>query len=148
VPAMSAFIKLLSAMLVVGGLGACTATRNQLPPRVSHIRLQVSNMQASVAFYRMIGLRPRSVTEDFSVLDAANLGVFLLTQSWSWMPPLPKDAQPGWGMYPHFEVDDVEGLTARLKAAGYKVVQEPEHHTFGTEAFVADPDGYVWALIH
>jgi uncharacterized glyoxalase superfamily protein PhnB len=51
-------------------------------------------------------------------------------------------------MYPHWEMADVEALVARLKAAGYRIVQEPEQHSFGTEAFVADPDGYVWALIH
>jgi uncharacterized glyoxalase superfamily protein PhnB len=45
-------------------------------------------------------------------------------------------------------VDDVEALVARLKAAGCTIVQEPKRHTFGTEAFVADPDGYVWALVH
>ena len=50
-------------------------------------------------------------------------------------------------MYPHFEVDNVEALAARLKAHGYTIVQEPQQHSFGTEAFVADPDGYVWALV-
>jgi catechol 2,3-dioxygenase-like lactoylglutathione lyase family enzyme len=144
---MKAFVKLLSCVLAAGCLSACATTQSQ-PPRVSHIRLQVSNMQASVAFYEMLGLRPRSVTDDFSVLDAANLGVFLTTRSWDWLAPRARDERAGWGMYPHFEVEDVEALTARLKAAGYKIVQEPEHHTFGTEAFVADPDGYTWALIH
>ena len=145
---MSRIVTLLSSALMVACLGACAGTRS-VPPRVDHIRLEVSDMRASVVFYRdMIGLRPRSLTEDFSVLDAGNLGVFLSAKPWAWVPPRAKDTQPGWGMYPHFEVDDVEALVARLKAAGCKIVQEPERHSFGTEAFVADPDGYVWALVH
>ena len=137
---------LLLSALVVGCLGACAATRGG-PPRVDHIRLEVSNMQASVAFYRdMIGLRPRSLTKDFSVLDAANVGIFLSANPWGWVTPRGKGERAGWGMYPHFEVANVEALAARLKAAGYQIVQEPQKHDFGTEAFVADPDGYVWAL--
>jgi catechol 2,3-dioxygenase-like lactoylglutathione lyase family enzyme len=144
---MSRWVKALLLAVVVGCLSAC-ATARSWPPRVDHIRLQVSDMKASVAFYRMIGLQPRSLTDNFSVLDAANLGIFLTTESWGWLTPRAPGEPAGWGMYPHLEVDDVEALTARLKAAGYKIVQEPERHTFGTEAFVADPDGYVWALIH
>ncbi|MGO8705460.1 MAG: VOC family protein [Candidatus Brocadiia bacterium] len=144
---MNAFFKLLSSALVVGCLGACAATRGE-PPRVDHIRLEVSNMPASVVFYRdMVGLRERSVTKEFSVLEAANIGIFLSAKPWGWLTPRAADERPGWGMYPHFEVDNVRQLAARLKAHGYTIVQEPQQHSFGTEAFVADPDGYVWALV-
>jgi hypothetical protein len=27
------------------------------------------------------------------------------------------------------------------------IVQEPRQHGWGTETFVADPDGYMWALV-
>ena len=144
---MNAFVKLLSSALVVGCLGACATTRSE-PPRVDHIRLEVSNMPAAVVFYRdMIGLRARSVTKDFSVLEAANIGVFLSAKPWGWLTPRAKDERAGWGMYPHFEVANVKALIARLRAHGYQIVQEPQKHSFGTEAFVADPDGYVWALV-
>ena len=82
--------------------------RGASPPRVDHIRLEVSNMQASVVFYRdMIGLRPRSLTKEFSVLDADNIGIFLSAKPWAWLTPRGQDERAGWGMYPHFEVEDV-----------------------------------------
>jgi lactoylglutathione lyase len=138
----------MSSVLVVGCLGACAAPRSG-PPRVDHIRLEVSNMKASIAFYHdMIGLPIRSESADFSWLEAGNTGIALSANPWGWLTPRAKGERAGWGMYPHFEVDDVEALTAKLKAAGYKIVQEPEKHSFGTEAFVADPDGYVWALVN
>ena len=143
---MKKMLMLFSSVLVVACLGACATTRVG-PPRVDHLRLEVSNMQASVAFYRdLIGLRVRSESAEFSWLEAGNMGVALSARPWAWVTPRGKDERAGWGMYPHFEVDDVEALAAKIKAAGYKIVQEPEKHSFGTEAFVADPDGYVWAL--
>ena len=73
--------------------------------------------------------------------------IFLSANPWAWLTPRGKDERAGWEMYLHFEVDNVEALTAKLKAADYQIVQKPEKHDFGTEAFVADPDGYVWALV-
>jgi hypothetical protein len=29
----------------------------------------------------------------------------------------------------------------------YRIVRDPRRYGWGTEAFVADPDGYTWALI-
>jgi uncharacterized glyoxalase superfamily protein PhnB len=51
-------------------------------------------------------------------------------------------------MYPHFEVADVATTVERARKAGYKIAQEPRKYSWGTEAFVTDPDGYVWALIN
>ncbi len=144
---MVAIMRILALSSVIGLLTGCATGRAGGPPRVDHLRIEVTNMQASVAFYRdLIGLRPRSVTADFSVLEAANLGIFLSASPWPWVSPRGKEERAGWGMYPHFEVADVRALTERAAEAGYKVVQEPKDHSFGTEAFVADPDGYTWAL--
>jgi len=46
-------------------------------------------------------------------------------------------------MYPHFEVTNVQETAERLRKAGYKIVQEPREYSWGTEAFAADPDGYI-----
>jgi catechol 2,3-dioxygenase-like lactoylglutathione lyase family enzyme len=122
-------------------------TTGTASPRVDHILLNVSNMEASIAFYRdMIGLRLKSPGSSFSILEAGNLGVYLSTSPRSWQKPLSKEERLGVGMYPHFEIEDVPGLVDRLKKAGYKIVQEAQAHSWGTEAFAADPDGYVWAL--
>jgi uncharacterized glyoxalase superfamily protein PhnB len=50
-------------------------------------------------------------------------------------------------MYPHFVIPDVKGTMARLRQAGYRIVAEAKDYDYGTEGFVADPDGFVWALI-
>ncbi len=123
------------------------ATAVNPPPRVDHILLSVSDMTASIAFYRdMIGLRVKSLGAGFSILEAENLSIYLSTSRRSWEPPERKEEHPGLGIYPHFEVDNVKGLVDRLKKAGYKIVQNAQTHDWGTEAFVADPDGYIWAL--
>ncbi len=134
--------------MTLGGLpGFSHAAESQHPPRVDHILLNVSDMGASITFYRdIIGLRVKSLGSGFSVLEAGNLGIYLSTSRRSWEPGQGKDVHLGLGMYPHFEIDDVKGLVDRLKKAGYKIIQETQTHNWGTEAFVADPDGYTWAL--
>jgi catechol 2,3-dioxygenase-like lactoylglutathione lyase family enzyme len=140
---MNAPIRLASSALIVCCLIGCTSTRRANIPRVNHIRIEVSDMNASLAFYRdTIGLRAKSISPEFSWLEANNMSLALSALS----SPRSKEDRPGLGMYPHFEVADVEAVTARCKAAGYRIVQEPMQNDRFTEAFVADPDGYVWAL--
>ncbi len=123
------------------------ATTVNGPPRVDHILLDVSKMDASIAFYRdMIGLRPKSLSSSFSILEAENLGVYLSISRRPWEVNQSKERGLGAGIYPHFEVADVRGLVDKLRKNGYKIVQEAEDYAWGTEAFVADPDGYIWAL--
>jgi uncharacterized glyoxalase superfamily protein PhnB len=50
-------------------------------------------------------------------------------------------------MYLHVEVSYANETIAKLQKAGYSIIQEPRGNEWGTEAFVADPDGYAWALI-
>ncbi|MGB6068210.1 MAG: VOC family protein [Desulfomonilaceae bacterium] len=144
-------VAVVLGLLLFGTHGAQSQTQVpttvSAPPRVDHILLTVSDMKASVTFYRdMIGLRAKSLSPGFSILEAENLGVYLTTSRRSWEPQQGKGEHLGLGMYPHFEVGNVKALVDRLKKAGYKIVQEAQVHDWGTEAFVADPDGYTWAL--
>jgi uncharacterized glyoxalase superfamily protein PhnB len=50
-------------------------------------------------------------------------------------------------MYPHLVFSDVKGLVERLRRDGYRIVSDAKNHSYGTEDFVADPDGFVWVLI-
>jgi hypothetical protein len=66
---------------------------------------------------------------------------------WGWKAPRAKGERLGLGMYPHLEVASVQDTVARIKQAGHRIVQEPKACDWGTEAFVADPDGYTWAVV-
>jgi hypothetical protein len=84
-----------------------------------------------------------------SLLSCENLkvGVFLRNSRWDWEKRSGKGEQLGLGMYPHLEVSDAAATVEKARKAGYRVVQEPREYDFGTEAFIADPDGYTWALV-
>jgi catechol 2,3-dioxygenase-like lactoylglutathione lyase family enzyme len=118
------------------------------PPKIDHILLEVSNLPASIAFYRdFLGLRLKSQSDWFVMLETGNVGVFLRNSRWDWEKPRQSGEQLGLGMYPHFEVSDAAAMVEKARKAGYRIVQEPRKYDFGTEAFVADPDGYTWALV-
>jgi lactoylglutathione lyase len=120
--------------------------RSQGLPRVDHILIEVSDMKTSLAFYRdLMGLKVKSDGGDFVMLEAANTEVALWTKRQSWGN---KGERKGLGMYPHLKVADVSAFVEKARRASYKIVQEPKHYFWGTEAFIADPDGYIWAIVN
>jgi catechol 2,3-dioxygenase-like lactoylglutathione lyase family enzyme len=117
-------------------------------PRVDHILIEVKDLNASLAFYRDgLRLRLKSKSHEFITLDAANIGVALWQKHWDWEAPRGEHERQGLGIYPHFEFADVPAVVERLGKSGVKIVQEPRKYRWGTEAFVSDPDGIVWALV-
>ncbi len=137
------------SLSLVFGADAKSASSSVSPPRLDHILLEVTNMQASIVFYRdMLHLTPKSLDKSFSTMSAGNVDIYLSTAPWGWKKPQAKNERLGLGMYPHFEFDNVTDLVAHIKKAGYTIIQEPKEYDWGTEAFVSDPDGYTWALIH
>ena len=81
------------------------------------------------------------------MLEAGNTRIALWDKRWDWEKPRTKNERQGIGMYPHLKVADVTNLVNRARQAGYKIIQKPRHYLWGTEAFVTDPDGYIWALV-
>lgn len=138
-------------LLAAAALAACAPARvapADPPPRLDHILLEVKNLEASIRFYRdLMGLDVKARATDFVTLQSANVGVFLWAKRWDWEAPRRDGERPGLGMYPHWAVPDVRAKVEQARQAGYRVVQGARWHLWGTEAFVADPDGYVWALI-
>jgi catechol 2,3-dioxygenase-like lactoylglutathione lyase family enzyme len=125
------------------------SAQEESPPKIDHILLEVADLQKSIAFYHdLLGLEIKSQSNDFAMLQSGNVGVFLSRTHWDWDERRPMNVRPGWGMYPHFAVVDVAATVERARKAGYKIAQEPRKYNRGTEAFVADADGYVWTLIN
>jgi len=133
-------------VLLLPALGGLAT--EQSPPKVDHILLEVADVKKSISFYHdLLGLKIKSHRKDFVTLESANVGVFLWSKRWDWEKPRGKEERQGLGIYPHFMVNNVAEVVERARKTGYTIVQKPRHHLWGTEAFVADPDGYIWAFI-
>jgi lactoylglutathione lyase len=138
----------IASCVAVLSVAIAVSAEDQAPPKIDHILLEVGDLKKSVSFYHdFLGLQIKSQSKNFAMLESGNVGVFLSTSHWDWDQKRPTNARPGWGMYPHFAVADVPATVERARKAGYKIVQEPRKYDWGTEAFVTDPDGYVWAVV-
>jgi uncharacterized glyoxalase superfamily protein PhnB len=116
---------------------------------VDHILLEVSDLNVSIAFYHdLFELGVKSNDGHFAMLEAGNMRIALWDRRWDWEAPRAKDERQGLGMYPHLKIADVMEMVNRARTAGYKIIQEPQHYLWGKEAFVADPDGYIWAIVN
>jgi catechol 2,3-dioxygenase-like lactoylglutathione lyase family enzyme len=117
-------------------------------PKIDHILLEVSNLDASIAFYRdILGVGLKSRSANFVMLESGNVGIYLWSARWDWEQPRSNGERQGLGMYPHFSVGDASAVVEKARKAGYRIIQEPRTYNWGTEAFIADPDGYTWALV-
>lgn len=118
------------------------------PPPVHHLLLEVRDLDRSLAFYRdRLGFTVTRRTRDFAMLETGSVGVYLWEDRWAWSPKPPLAGREPGGMYPHLTLPDVRGTVTNLRAAGDRIVADPRDFAHGTEAFVADPDGFVWALL-
>jgi predicted enzyme related to lactoylglutathione lyase len=103
--------------------------------------LQVRNLAASRAFYtEVLGLTidPRFDTAEAVAFDTTTIP-FALSKSKDHLETAP---QLGWGVTLWIDCDDVDGLAAKLEAAGATISTPPSDGLFGRFLVFADPDGY------
>ena len=112
---------------------------------LSAVTLATHDMRRAIEFYRMLGFHPVHGGEDadFASLRAGPNFLNLIAQpvdrQWTW-----------WGRVIFYE-SDVDGLYARLVAAGYRPVMTPQDADWGERFFhLTDPDGhelsFAWPL--
>lgn len=113
--------------------------------RLSAVTLATHDMRRAVRFYRMLGFEILHGGEeaDFTSFRAGgsflNLAVVPAGGEWSW-----------WGRVIFYD-SDLDGLHARLVAAGLRPQNEPRDAPWGERFFhVTDPDGhelsFAWPL--
>ncbi|CAI9119414.1 lactoylglutathione lyase [Brytella acorum] len=116
-----------------------------------HTMVRVSNLERSIAFYKVLGLkelRRREVPDGKYTLvfmgfeDNAH-GQAEIELTYNWGHDEPYEVGTGFG---HFALgyDDVARVVEKVREAGGKVTREAGPVKFGTTviAFVEDPDGY------
>jgi lactoylglutathione lyase len=112
---------------------------------VHHILLTVKDLDASLHFYRdILGLTLEKQYKSFVMLNAGTFGIYLSTKPWSFDK---QEAAKGAGIFPHFEVENMEALVTHLKDKKITILQEPKSYSWGKEFFALDPDGYQWSFI-
>jgi lactoylglutathione lyase len=111
--------------------------------RLGALILFASDIEETVAFYRVLGL-PLDVDEHDDggplhyacELQGCHFAIFP-TEGEGRAPGM---RQPG-ASFPGFTVDAVEETVGALRAHGAKVLQEPSPYPWGIRAVVEDPDG-------
>ena len=127
-----------------------------MPTSYLHTMIRVRDLEASVAFYKLLGmseLRRREVPDGKYTLvfvgyadNAHGQAEIELTHNWDQSTPY--DVGNGFG-HLAVGVPDVAAVCEAVRKGGGKVTREAGPVKFGTTviAFVEDPDGYKIELI-
>ena len=111
--------------------------------RLNHVTLTVVDVEASAAFYARPGLRQIVAAYPAYARFLAPEGdtTLSLERAGGAVP------QPSASI--HFEVDDVDGTVAELKAAGFRFASDPTDQPYlWREAVLPDPDGHRIFIYH
>ncbi len=139
---------LLVGLCMLLTLGSVTAEESVPAFRVKnvhHILLTVKDLDASIHFYHeVLGLTLDQQYKTFAMLRAGEFGIYLSIKPWAFDK---QGAEKGAGIFPHFEVDNMDALVIRLKSSGVTILQEPKAYSWGKECFALDPDGYQWSFV-
>ena len=125
-------------------------------PRMSMITLGVADLDKATTFYEQVLATPPNKTHDgvrFIELPGVWLGLFPLANL---AKDIADDMAPTRGGFPGFSLahnarseGDVRAICERARAAGAKIVKEPQA-TFwgGFHFYFSDPDGYYWEVAY
>lgn len=111
--------------------------------RLNQVTAAASDLDASVAFYELLGLR--------LIVKSPHYARFELPEGEATFSlhvaegEIPRTNAPQL----YFEVDDVDGEIARLKQAGVALEQEPKQQSWlWREAWLRDPAGNAICIFH
>jgi len=116
------------------------------------INLLVTDMPRSVRFYReALGAEVRYSDRDFAAMRMAGVDFMLHAdhtyEVHPWLAALRRGDARGLGAELRLFGTDPDAAAARAPAAGGKVLAAPTDKAHGwRETWIADPDGYVWAV--
>jgi predicted lactoylglutathione lyase len=123
--------------------------------RITLVTLCVDDVTRSAAFYEAIGFRRKARgAQGVAFFEAGNVILSLWTAA-----EMAKDAgvaiEPRPGFLPVAlawncaSPEEVDNAVARVRAAGGRVVREPQTVFWGGyTAYFADPDGHLWEIAH
>ncbi|WP_337862613.1 VOC family protein [Nitrososphaera sp.] len=109
--------------------------------KVGAVILLVSNMQASIKFYKdTLGLPLKTKSKDWTEFFKDGT-VLALT-------PAKKRSMvgSGTGMLVGFMVSDMDATVKELKAKKVKFFKKPKEEPFGKHAVIEDPDGHLISI--
>lgn len=113
-------------------------------PRFGHVILYVSDLGASIRFYRdIIGLTHRFADAGYAEFDTGptRLALYELRRA-AWLTG--HEVAPGPAGELVFLVDDVDATAADLQRRGARLLAPPADRPWGHRTLhVADPDGFV-----
>jgi lactoylglutathione lyase len=113
-------------------------------PRLGHVIVYVSDLAASVAFYRDVaGLEHRFTDAGYAEFGTGETRLALYERRRAeWLTG--QAVQPGPAAEIVLIVDDVDGVAAGLRGRGVTLLSELADRPWGHRtAHVADPDGFV-----
>jgi catechol 2,3-dioxygenase-like lactoylglutathione lyase family enzyme len=113
--------------------------------RLDHIRLDVTDLARSEAFYAALGLSEviRYTLDRRVILQLAPGGAPPSIELWQETGVVPN---PHPTQHVAFSVSDVPVLVEHLRGLGHQVVEEPFRIGRETVAFLSDPDGHLIEL--
>jgi lactoylglutathione lyase len=112
--------------------------------RLDYLILYVSNLPASIAFYRdVIDLQLKFVDAGYAefVMQGTKFGLYERRRA-EWL--VGRTVSPGAAAEVVFLVDDVDAQARRLAGLGIPILSAPANRPWGHRTVhVADPDGFV-----